>query len=63
VEDLPAVPATISSWDWPTYGDNAQHTFAGQTTLTSASVRSVKKAWFFPTGDAVTATPTVVGGS
>jgi len=58
-----AVPASISQWDWPTYGYDAQHTFAGMTTLTSSSVRSLKKAWFFPTADAVTATPTVVGGT
>ncbi len=63
VENLPAVPTTVSAWDWPSYGDNAQHTFTGRTTLTSSSVRALKKAWFFPTSDAVTATPTVVGGT
>lgn len=63
VENLPAVPVIVSSWDWPTYGDNAQHTFTGQTTLTTSSVRTLRRAWFFPTGDAVTATPTVVGGT
>jgi len=60
---MPAVPASISQWDWPTYGYDAQHTFNGMTTLTSASVRSLRRAWFFPTSDAVTATPTVVGGT
>jgi outer membrane protein assembly factor BamB len=49
-------------WDWPTYGHDAQHTFGGRTTLTEATARRLKKAWFFPTGDAVTATPTVVNG-
>jgi len=48
--------------DWPTYGHDAQHTFHGQTTLTPASVKRLKMAWKFRTGDAVTATPTVVGG-
>ncbi len=50
-------------WDWPTYGHDAQHTFHGRTTLTESSVGSLRQAWFFPTGDAVTATPTVVDGT
>jgi polyvinyl alcohol dehydrogenase (cytochrome) len=50
-------------WDWPTYGHDAQHTFAGRTTLTRASAARLQQAWFFPTGDAVTATPTVVHGT
>ena len=54
---------TPSPWDWPSYGHDAQHTFHGRTTLTAASARTLRKAWFFPTGDAVTATPTVVGGT
>ncbi|HWW45961.1 MAG TPA: PQQ-binding-like beta-propeller repeat protein, partial [Acidimicrobiia bacterium] len=48
--------------DWPTYGHDAQHTFHGQTTLTEATAAQLGTAWFFPTGDAVTATPTVVDG-
>ncbi len=52
---------TVSPWDWPSFGHDAQHTFHGRTTLTAASARTLKAAWFFPTGDAVTATPTVVG--
>ena len=50
-------------WDWPTYGHDAQHTFDGRTTLTEAQAPTLKVAWFFGTGDAVTATPTVVGGT
>ena len=50
-------------WDWPTYGHDAQHTFAGRTTLTEETVPSLAVAWFFRTGDAVTATPTVVDGT
>lgn len=50
-------------WDWPTYGHDAQHTFQGRTTLTESTAPSLSKAWFFPTGDAVTATPTVVEGT
>lgn len=55
-----AAPA-VSPWDWPGFGHDAQHTFHGRTTLTEASVKTLRQAWFFPTGDAVTATPTVVG--
>ncbi len=47
-------------YDWPTYGHDAQHSFHGRTTLTAASAATLRQAWFFPTGDAVTATPTVV---
>jgi outer membrane protein assembly factor BamB len=50
-------------WDWPTYGHDAQHTFHGRTTLTESKVRDLRQAWFFRTGDAVTATPTVVDGT
>ncbi len=49
-------------WDWPGYGYDAQHTFNGRTTLTPSTVHTLKKAWIFPTGDAVTASPTVVDG-
>ncbi len=53
--------AQPSPWDWPSFGHDAQHTFHGRTTLTPASVQTLRAAWFFPTGDAVTAQPTVVG--
>jgi polyvinyl alcohol dehydrogenase (cytochrome) len=49
--------------DWPSYGHDAQHTFHGRTTITAATAPNLRQAWFFPTGDAVTATPTVVGGT
>jgi outer membrane protein assembly factor BamB len=48
--------------DWPTYGHDAQHTFHGRTTLTAGDVGNLRRAWFFRTSDAVTATPTVVHG-
>ncbi len=54
---------SLSTWDWPTYGHDAQHTFNGRTTLTKSSATTLKQAWFFRTGDAVTATPTVVAGT
>jgi len=50
-------------WDWPSYGHDAQHTFDGRTTLTGTSAATLKVSWFFPTGDAVTAVPTVVDGT
>ncbi|HEV3450678.1 MAG TPA: PQQ-binding-like beta-propeller repeat protein [Acidimicrobiia bacterium] len=49
--------------DWPTYGHDAQHTFHGRTTLDATTATALRPAWFFPTGDAVTATPTVVAGT
>ncbi len=54
---------TPSSTDWPTYGHDPQHTFHGDTTLTPSRAATLAPAWFFPTGDAVTATPTVVAGT
>ena len=59
------VPArsTVPSWEWPTYAHDAQHTGHGRTLLTPASVTTLAPAWEFHTGDAVTATPTVVGGT
>jgi polyvinyl alcohol dehydrogenase (cytochrome) len=54
---------TITSSDWPTYGHDPQHSFAGVSTLTPSSVLTLKPAWFFPTGDAVTSNPIVVGST
>lgn len=53
----------IGPSDWPTYGHDAQRSFAGVTnaSLTKATARSLAPAWFFGTGDAVTADPIVVG--
>lgn len=50
-------------WTWPSYGGSAQHTFATRTTLTQASAATLAQRWFFPTGTAVTVTPTVVDGT
>jgi outer membrane protein assembly factor BamB len=55
--------STVDPWDWPANGHDAQHTFHARTTLTESSVSSLKQAWFFPTGDVVTAAPTVVDGT
>ena len=59
----PRVRSRIDAWDWPTYGHDAQHTFHGRTTLTARTASTLARAWFFPTGLAVTATPTVVAGT
>jgi polyvinyl alcohol dehydrogenase (cytochrome) len=53
----------VSRWDWQGYGYDAQHTFAGRTTLAKSDIARLALAWSFPTGDAVTATPTVVRGT
>ncbi len=59
----PRPPSPIGVWDWPTYGHDAQHTFHGSSTLTPSTASTLARAWFFPTGLAVTATPTVVAGT
>jgi polyvinyl alcohol dehydrogenase (cytochrome) len=56
-------PTASSTWNWPSYGHDAQHSFEGRTTLTEKTAATLEQAWFFPTGDAVTATPTVVDGT
>jgi polyvinyl alcohol dehydrogenase (cytochrome) len=49
--------------DWPMYGFDALHTFTAKgSPITSKNVAMLEQAWSFPTGDAVTATPAVVGG-
>jgi polyvinyl alcohol dehydrogenase (cytochrome) len=52
---------TIGPTDWPSYGHDAQHSFAGVTSLTAAKAPLLQKAWFFPTANAVTANPIAVG--
>src|SRR5438552_18355919 len=49
--------------DWPSYGHDLHRTFNGRTTLDPTSVLGLAQAWFFPTGDAVTANPIVVNGA
>lgn len=48
---------------WTSFGNGPQHDFVGRTTLSTADVGRLHQAWFFPTGDAVTATPTVARGT
>jgi polyvinyl alcohol dehydrogenase (cytochrome) len=53
----------IGPMDWPTYQHDIHRTGRGSTTLDQTSVRTLAQAWFFPTKDAVTAEPIVVGGT
>ena len=49
--------------NWPMYGRNLAHTFSNDKSLINpGNVASLTEKWFFPTGDAVSASPTVVGG-
>jgi polyvinyl alcohol dehydrogenase (cytochrome) len=49
--------------DWPMYGRTLQHSFATtSTSIDRHNVGSLEPAWSFPVTDAVTASPTVVGG-
>ncbi len=47
--------------DWPMYGKDLMHTFSNaHSRINPSNVSSLKTAWVFPTGDAVTASPSVV---
>lgn len=49
--------------DWPMYGGNLARTFAASgSAVNRGNVSTLKLAWSFPTGDAVSASPAVVGG-
>jgi outer membrane protein assembly factor BamB len=52
----------IGPSDWPMYGRNVGHTFAGSTTLTTSTVKTLAPRWFFQTGDVVSANPVEVAG-
>jgi outer membrane protein assembly factor BamB len=69
----PAAPAGASSakglapadWgqrNWASFGNGPEHDFVTHTSITTANVGTLHEAWFFPTGDSVTATPTIVHG-
>ena len=60
-EVQPSLRATkLTASDWRTLGHDAQHNFTGVTTLTPGKAPTLAPAWFFQTGDAVTANPIVV---
>ena len=49
--------------DWPMYGRNLEHAFSNpDSRINPGNVASLQEVWTFPTGDAVTASPTVVDG-
>ncbi|MBV8096935.1 MAG: PQQ-binding-like beta-propeller repeat protein [Acetobacteraceae bacterium] len=49
--------------NWPMYGRNLRHTFSNSASLiNSDNVASLKQVWAFQTGDAVSASPTIVNG-
>ncbi len=49
--------------DWPMYGRNLKHTFHNkQSQIDPSNVGNLKALWTFQTGDAVSASPTVVKG-
>ena len=52
-----------TSTNWPMYGHDPQRTFSTQTVLSSATAPELARAWFFPTGDAVSAQPIEVDGT
>jgi outer membrane protein assembly factor BamB len=55
--------ASLHAEDWPMYGRNLSHTFSNPDSgINPSNVASLQLAWTFPTGDAVSASPTVVGG-
>lgn len=45
------------------YGHDPMHTFSTTSGVTTSNVANLAVAWQFATGDAVSATPTVVGGT
>ncbi len=57
------VQAAPPAQDWPMYGRNLSHTFHNrQSQITASNVRSLHPVWSFATGDAVSASPSIVSG-
>jgi polyvinyl alcohol dehydrogenase (cytochrome) len=49
--------------NWPMYGRNLRHSFSNpQSRINPGNVANLRQVWAFPTGDAVSASPTVVNG-
>src|ERR1700733_5877933 len=53
---------TRAARNWASFGNGPEHDFVAPTTLTPSDIGTLHEAWYFPTGDAVTATPTIVHG-
>ncbi|MFN2581260.1 MAG: PQQ-binding-like beta-propeller repeat protein [Candidatus Dormibacteria bacterium] len=54
---------SVGPMDWSMYGHDLNRSFTGRSTLDENTVKTLAPAWFFPTGDAVTAQPVVVDGT
>lgn len=61
-ETVRGASSAVGPTDWPSFGNGPEHDFVAPTSITAADVGTLHEAWFFPTGDAVTATPTIVNG-
>jgi len=48
---------------WTSFGNGPLHDFVAGTSLSATDVGHLGRLWYFPTGDAVTATPTVADGT
>ncbi len=55
-------PAVWGRKSWASFGNGPEHDFVTNSSITAGNVGTLHEAWFFPTGDAVTATPTIVDG-
>ena len=54
---------SLHAEDWPMYGRDLHHSFSNpQSGINPGNVATLQLAWTFQTGDAVSASPTVVGG-
>ena len=59
----PAYDVNNDEGHWPMYGGNLRHTFSNpKSRINPKNASSLKLAWSFKTGDAVSASPTVVNG-
>jgi len=56
------VSSVASAQDWPMYGNDLKHSFTNASMIDASNVSMLTSAWSFTTGDAVSATPAVVGG-
>ena len=56
------VSSAASAQDWPMYGNDLKHSFTNASMINASNVVTLTPAWSFTTGDAVSATPAVVGG-
>lgn len=61
-EDCCQLPGS-NAGDWPMFGRDLCHTSSNpSSTITRDNAALLQRAWFFPTGDTVHSSPTVVGG-